>query len=50
MTTAEATEKTLPRLKQRYREEIRDALQKEFGFDNVMQIHLVRGILRPSLN
>jgi large subunit ribosomal protein L5 len=35
MTTAE---KTLPRLKQRYREEIRDALSKEFGYGNVMQI------------
>jgi large subunit ribosomal protein L5 len=38
MTTAEATEKTLPRLKQRYREEIKDALFKEFGYANVMQI------------
>ena len=28
MTTAEKTEKTLPRLKQRYREEIRDALRR----------------------
>ena len=33
-----ATEtKTLPRLKQRYREEIRAALQQEFQFANVMQ-------------
>lgn len=38
MTTAE---KTLPRLKQRYREEIREALQKEFGYTNVMQIPTV---------
>ena len=29
--------KTLPRLKQRYREEIRAALQEEFQFANVMQ-------------
>ena len=28
----------LPRLKQRYRSEIRDALQQEFGIANVMQI------------
>ncbi len=47
MTTAEATEKTLPRLKQRYREEIRDALQKEFGFDNVMQIP---GVVKVVVN
>ncbi len=31
MTTTESSVKTLPRLKQRYREEIRDALQKEFA-------------------
>ena len=37
MTTATA-EKTLPRLKQRYREEIAPALHTEFGYDNVMQI------------
>src|SRR5690606_38712972 len=36
MTTTET--KTLPRLKQRYREEIRDQLLKEFGYANVMQI------------
>ena len=36
MTTTET--KALPRLKQRYREEIRDSLQKEFGYANVMQI------------
>src|SRR5690349_2812157 len=36
MTTVES--KALPRLKQRYREEIRDALQKEFDYANVMQI------------
>jgi large subunit ribosomal protein L5 len=32
-----AETKTLPRLKQRYREEIRPALQQEFQFANVMQ-------------
>ena len=36
-TTATAP-RPLPRLKQRYREEIRDALQQEFQFANVMQI------------
>lgn len=35
MTTAE---KTQPRLKARYREEIRDGLNKEFNYANVMQI------------
>jgi large subunit ribosomal protein L5 len=38
-TQTEAPETgTLPRLKQRYREEIREALQQEFQFANVMQI------------
>ena len=36
MTTATA-EKTLPRLKQKYREEIAPALREEFGIGNVMQ-------------
>ncbi len=36
--TATTAEKTLPRLKQKYREEIRDALNAEFSYDNVMQI------------
>jgi large subunit ribosomal protein L5 len=36
--TAAAAPRPLPRLKQRYREEIRDALQQEFQFANVMQI------------
>lgn len=35
MTTAE---KTQPRLKAHYREEIRDELSKQFGYDNVMKI------------
>src|ERR1700727_4019634 len=48
MTTAEATEKkSLPRLKQRYREEIRDTLQKEFGYSNVMQIP---GVVKVIVN
>ena len=44
MTT---TEKTLPRLKQRYREEIRGSLQKEFGYANVMQIP---GVVKVVVN
>src|ERR1700709_315911 len=47
MTTAEKTEKTLPRLKQRYREEIRDSLHKEFGYGNVMQIP---GVVKVVVN
>ncbi|MBY0441778.1 MAG: 50S ribosomal protein L5 [Mycobacteriaceae bacterium] len=35
MTTLE---KVQPRLKERYRKEIRDSLQKQFGYRNVMQI------------
>lgn len=38
MTTAE---KVQPRLKLRYREEIRDALNQQFGYVNVMQIPTV---------
>ena len=38
MTT---TEKVQPRLKVRYRDEIRDALNKEFAYANVMQIPTV---------
>jgi large subunit ribosomal protein L5 len=37
MTTTTAEPKVLPRLKQRYRDEIREALQSEFQFANVMQ-------------
>src|SRR6478609_3986050 len=47
MTTVENTEKTLPRLKQRYREEIRDSLFKEFGYGNVMQIP---GVVKVVVN
>ena len=47
MTTAETTEKTLPRLKQRYREEIKDALNEEFSYANVMQIP---GVVKVVVN
>ena len=36
--TATSTESTMPRLQQRYREEIAPALQREFDISNVMQI------------
>lgn len=42
-----APEKVQPRLKQRYREEIRDALNKQFEFDNVMQIP---GVVKVVVN
>ncbi|EUA14662.1 50S ribosomal L5 domain protein [Mycobacterium kansasii 732] len=42
MTTAE---KVQPRLKERYRNEIRDTLQKEFGYRNVMQIPTVTKVV-----
>ena len=35
---AETAVKELPRLKQKYRDEIRDALNSEFSYENVMQI------------
>jgi large subunit ribosomal protein L5 len=38
MTTTTTEPKTLPRLQQRYRDEIREALQAEFQFENVMQV------------
>ena len=44
MTT---TEKVLPRLKKRYREEIRDSLQSQFGYPNVMQIP---GVVKVVVN
>jgi large subunit ribosomal protein L5 len=44
MTT---TEKVQPRLKTRYREEIRDALSKEFAYANVMQIP---GVVKVVVN
>lgn len=36
--TATTTERTVPRLKQRYLDEIAPALREEFGYANVMQI------------
>ncbi|GAA3619257.1 50S ribosomal protein L5 [Microlunatus ginsengisoli] len=45
--SAATAEKTLPRLKQRYREEIAPALQKEFGIANVMQIP---GLVKITVN
>src|ERR1043165_2551975 len=47
MTTVENTQKALPRLKQRYRDEIRDSLQKEFNYTNVMQIP---GVVKVVVN
>ena len=38
MTATIAEPKTLPRLKQKYREEIRPALNEQFSYANVMQI------------
>ena len=46
MTTTEQV-KVQPRLKTRYREEIRDALNKEFGYANVMQIP---GVVKVVVN
>jgi large subunit ribosomal protein L5 len=43
----EESSKTLPRLKQRYRDEIKDALNKEFSYDNVMQIP---GVVKVVVN
>ncbi|ATA29550.1 50S ribosomal protein L5 [Mycobacterium lepraemurium] len=42
MTT---TEKVQPRLKERYRNEIRDSLQQKFGYANVMQIPTVTKVV-----
>lgn len=41
------SETTAPRLKGRYREEIRDALQTEFGYTNVM---LIPGLTKVVVN
>ncbi|GFG73106.1 50S ribosomal protein L5 [Mycobacterium botniense] len=41
MTSTETPAKVQPRLKVRYREEIRESLQKQFGYRNVMQIPTV---------
>ena len=45
--TAEVTVKTPPRLKARYREEIKPALQEQFSFGNVMQ---VPGVVKVVVN
>ena len=45
MTTATDTDKVAPRLKVRYREEIRDALREEFGYANVMQVPTVTKVV-----
>jgi large subunit ribosomal protein L5 len=37
-TATESSARTLPRLKQRYRDEIVPALREEFGYPNVMQV------------
>ncbi|MGN6337490.1 50S ribosomal protein L5 [Mycobacterium sp.] len=42
MSTAE---KAQPRLKERYRSEIRDSLQQQFGYGNVMQIPTVTKVV-----
>ena len=46
MTTVE---KVQPRLKQRYRSEIRDALNNEFKYANVMQIPGVVKVVKAAL-
>ena len=48
-TTTEATaaERTTPRLKQRYNDEIKSALLKEFGYGNPMQ---VPGVVKITVN
>ena len=44
-TEATGTTRSMPRLKQRYREEIAPALLEEFGFANVMQVPTVTKII-----
>jgi large subunit ribosomal protein L5 len=46
-TTAAATVKVQPRLKQKYRDEIADQLKKDFAFTNV---HQVPGIVKVVVN
>jgi large subunit ribosomal protein L5 len=50
MPTTEDTVKVQPRLKQRYRSEIRDALHKEFKYGNVMQIPSVTKVVVKLIN
>ncbi|HSS24069.1 MAG TPA: 50S ribosomal protein L5 [Mycobacterium sp.] len=45
MSTTESTVKIQPRLKERYRNEIRDGLHKQFGYGNVMQIPTVTKVV-----
>ena len=45
MSTTESSVKVQPRLKERYRNEIRDGLQKQFGYGNVMQIPTVTKVV-----
>src|SRR6201986_4444866 len=45
MASTEGSVKVQPRLKARYRSEIRDALHKEFGYANVMQIPTVTKVV-----
>jgi len=47
VTTTEDTTKTVPRLKQRYREEILSSLREEFGYKNIMQIP---GVVKVVVN
>ena len=43
--TATTTQRDMPRLKARYREEVVPALQAEFNFDNVMQVPAVTKVV-----
>ncbi|MGI9197846.1 MAG: 50S ribosomal protein L5 [Candidatus Nanopelagicales bacterium] len=43
--TATTTQRDMPRLKVRYREEVVPALQAEFNFDNVMQVPAVTKVV-----
>src|SRR5512143_1842493 len=47
MTATADKPRTVPRLKQRYRDEILPSLRSEFGFDNVMQ---VPGLVKIKVN
>lgn len=47
MTEVQQTEKVTPRLKTKYREEIRGALQEQFQYGNVMQ---VPGLVKVVVN
>ena len=47
MTEVQQTEKVTPRLKDKYREEIRASLQEQFQYGNVMQ---VPGLVKVVVN